>query len=161
MHPGDCSVRRVSGTPLLGGLAAAGGLSLAVWLAALLDPAQSLAAGARRRGRSTGGAERWPSVSIVVPARDEASPRTLRALLAQDYPGDWRVVLVDGRSRGRRGRALCSAGARLALIRGQELPDGWAGKVWALEQGIALGPVPRPPSPTRTSSTHRDPSGPS
>ncbi len=42
----------------------------------------------------------WPSVVAVVPARDEAAilPDTLPALLAQDYPGEFRVVLVDDAS---------------------------------------------------------------
>jgi len=42
----------------------------------------------------------WPSVVAVVPARDEAAilPETLPALLAQDYPGPFSVVLVDDAS---------------------------------------------------------------
>ena len=138
-------MRRVSGTPLLGGLAAAGGLSLAVWLAALLDPARAWRLEPVAENDRPEEPERWPSVSIMVPARDEASllPRTLPALLAQDYPGDWRVVLVDDRSRDATAEVARSlAGARLGLIRGRDLPDGWAGKVWALEQGIASAGTP-------------------
>ncbi|HZU16987.1 MAG TPA: glycosyltransferase, partial [Candidatus Dormibacteraeota bacterium] len=43
----------------------------------------------------------WPSVGVLVPARNEAAmlPHTLPALLAQDYPGEWRVVVVDDRSQ--------------------------------------------------------------
>ena len=43
----------------------------------------------------------WPPVSAVVPARDEAAmlPVTLPALLDQDYPGDFEVILVDDGSR--------------------------------------------------------------
>src|SRR5690606_7222614 len=39
----------------------------------------------------------WPSVCVVVPARDEAEvlPASLPALLAQDYPGRAEVFLVD------------------------------------------------------------------
>ena len=38
-----------------------------------------------------------PPVTVVVPARDEASVigRTLRSLLAQDYAGPLTIVLVD------------------------------------------------------------------
>src|SRR5580700_1827754 len=41
--------------------------------------------------------ERWPGVVAVVPARDEAAilPRTLPSLLAQEYPGEFTVLLVD------------------------------------------------------------------
>src|SRR5262245_9603924 len=44
--------------------------------------------------------ESWPSVAVLVPARNEATvlPATLPALLRQDYPGEWHVVLVDDRS---------------------------------------------------------------
>ena len=39
---------------------------------------------------------RWPSVVAVVPARNEADvvTRSIGGLLAQDYPGPFRVVLV-------------------------------------------------------------------
>jgi hopene-associated glycosyltransferase HpnB len=40
---------------------------------------------------------RWPAVAVVVPARDEAAvlPASLPGLLAQDYPGPVRLLLVD------------------------------------------------------------------
>jgi hopene-associated glycosyltransferase HpnB len=73
----------------------------------------------------------WPSVAVVVPARNEADvlPLTLPALRSQDYPGEHRVVVVDDRST--------DATRELATVVGEELPDGWVGKVWALEQGRA------------------------
>ncbi len=42
----------------------------------------------------------WPSVSVVVLARDEAEviADTLPALLSQDYPGELHVFLVDDSS---------------------------------------------------------------
>jgi cellulose synthase/poly-beta-1,6-N-acetylglucosamine synthase-like glycosyltransferase len=42
----------------------------------------------------------WPSVSVIVPARNESEvlQRTLLSLLEQDYPGAWEVVVVDDRS---------------------------------------------------------------
>ena len=42
----------------------------------------------------------WPTVTAVVPARDEAEliPATLRSLLDQDYPGEFRIVLADDES---------------------------------------------------------------
>ena len=70
----------------------------------------------------------WPSVAVLVPARNEADllPLTLPALHAQDYPNAVRVVVVDDRS---------TDGTRdLATVSGTELPPGWVGKVWALEQ---------------------------
>ena len=95
-------------------------------------------------GDAGGVAGGWPSVVAVIPARDEAAmlPETLPSLLAQGYPGELSVVLVDdGSSDGTAGVAesLGSAGGVvLKLIRGERLPEGWAGKVWAMAQGVAV-----------------------
>jgi hopene-associated glycosyltransferase HpnB len=86
----------------------------------------------------------WPKVAIVVPARDEAEGigASLASLLCQDYPGAWRIVLVDdGSSDGtaaiaRRTAAEHAAEARLTIMPGRPLPGGWTGKVWAQSQGI-------------------------
>jgi hopene-associated glycosyltransferase HpnB len=68
-------------------------------------------------------------------------PQTLPSLLGQGYPGEFSVVLVDdGSSDGTAGVAesLGSAGgAVLKVIPGEPLPEGWAGKVWAMAQGAA------------------------
>ncbi len=86
----------------------------------------------------------WPRVAVIVPARNEAAvlPKTLPAVLAQDYPGELRVILVDDRSADNTG-ALAeeiasshSSGRSLTVVQGTELPAGWAGKVWAMDQGV-------------------------
>ena len=87
----------------------------------------------------------WPPVTVVVPARNEAVylPRTLHALLEQDYPAEWRVVVVDDRSDdGTASVARSLADERLTVLEGDPLPPGWAGKVWALGQGIAAAGAP-------------------
>lgn len=81
----------------------------------------------------------WPSVAAVVPARNEADAiaRSIGSLLAQDYPGAFRIVAVDDRSddgTGERARALDSRG-KLVVISGVARPAGWTGKVWAMAQG--------------------------
>ena len=115
-----------------------GFLPLAVWLYLLL---------ARRgfwllRERDTNPVTepvRWPSVVAVVPARNEADviQRSVSSLLAQDYPGDFRVVLVDDQSddgTGDLARALNSH--RLTVLPGEMRPPGWTGKLWAMRQGV-------------------------
>ena len=82
-----------------------------------------------------------PSVAIVVPARDEAVgiAASLASLLAQDYAGPFRVLLVDDDSTDDTAavaRAL-GGGGRLAVIAGRPRPPGWAGKLWAVHQGVA------------------------
>jgi hopene-associated glycosyltransferase HpnB len=85
----------------------------------------------------------WPEVAAVVPARDEAAilPVTLPALLAQDYPGPFSVTLVDDSSSDGTGEVAVAlaAGAPRALrvVHGAAPPPGWAGKPWAMAQGLA------------------------
>ena len=96
-----------------------------------------------RGSRPGPAAGRWPSVVAVIPARDEAAilPETLPSLLAQEYPGELSVVLVDDGSSDGTGAVAESLGqapgAALKVIRGAPLPVGWAGKVWAMAQGVA------------------------
>ena len=88
----------------------------------------------------------WPSVVAVVPARNEAdvATRSIGSLLAQDYPGDLRIILVDDNSDDGTGdiaRAL-DGGGRLTVLAGAPLPIGWTGKLWAQSQGIAAAGAP-------------------
>lgn len=87
----------------------------------------------------------WPRVTVIVPARDEAAvlPRTLPALLAQDYPGDWKVILVDDHSvdgtaeLALRLAAQWNAQDRFRVIKAPPLPPGWSGKLAAMQAGVA------------------------
>jgi len=85
----------------------------------------------------------WPSVAAVVPARNEAAvlPGTLPTLLGQDYPGAFSVVLVDDDSSDSTASVARSLSQeigpeRLRLVAGRPTPAGWAGKVWAMQQGV-------------------------
>jgi hopene-associated glycosyltransferase HpnB len=97
---------------------------------------------------------RWPAVAVIVPARDEASTIavSLLALLAQDYPGPVRVVVVDDRSAdgtsevARRVVSASCTQVSVSVIEGKEPSPGWMGKPWAVEQGVqALPETPAPP----------------
>src|SRR5215831_17686092 len=84
---------------------------------------------------------RWPNVTAVVPARNEADviAQSIAGLLQQDYPGTFRVVLVDdGSDDGTAARALTAAGDSgrklLEVVRGAPVPARWTGKVWAQHQ---------------------------
>jgi hopene-associated glycosyltransferase HpnB len=86
----------------------------------------------------------WPDVVAVVPARNEAEmlPVTLPALLGQEYPGSLAVIVVDDGSSDGTGelaaRIARTSGRPLRVIAGTQPPDGerWAGKVWAMDQGL-------------------------
>ncbi len=87
----------------------------------------------------------WPEVVAVVPARDEADVivRAISSLLAQDYAGAFRVVLVDdGSSDGTGDLARGLGDPRLTVLEGAPLAQGWTGKLWAVHQGIAAAGVP-------------------
>lgn len=80
----------------------------------------------------------WPSVVAVVPARNEADviQRAIGSLAAQDYPGDFRIVLVDDQSDdGTASLARLAGDARLTVLTGAARPQGWTGKLWAMHQG--------------------------
>ncbi|MFI2424488.1 glycosyltransferase [Streptomyces sp. NPDC018955] len=87
----------------------------------------------------------WPSVCVVVPARDEAAvlPASLPSLLAQDYPGRAEVFLVDDGSTdgtGELARELADrhGGLPLTVDSLGEPPAGWTGKLWAVRHGMGL-----------------------
>ena len=117
--------------------------ALAIWLYLMAGRGGFWLARERDDRNSPGPPERWPDVTAIVPARNEADviTRSIAGLLEQDYPGSWRVVLVDdGSDDGTAATALAAAhgdaGRRLEVLRGSALPAGWTGKVWAQHQGV-------------------------
>jgi hopene-associated glycosyltransferase HpnB len=89
----------------------------------------------------------WPEVTAVVPARDEADVirRAIGSLAAQDYPGRFRIVLVDdGSSDGTADIARAAGDERLTVIASSPPPREWTGKLWAMRSGIEkAGTSPR------------------
>ena len=82
-----------------------------------------------------------PLVSILVPARNEEGrvlAACIRSILAQDY-GRFEVVAVNDRSTDATGAilsAIAKADERLHVVNGEELPTGWLGKPFALQQAL-------------------------
>ena len=80
-----------------------------------------------------------PRLSVVVPARDEASTirRAVESLRAQDY-AELEIIVVDDRSTDATGVVVGELAARDSRIRAlhvTELPAGWLGKNHALWRG--------------------------
>jgi hopene-associated glycosyltransferase HpnB len=97
----------------------------------------------QRLPRSRADPASWPGVAVVVPARNEAAvlPDTLPTLLAQQYPGAFVVVLVDDESSDDTAEVAsaigqAAGGAAVRVVAGRRPPPGWAGKVWAMDQGL-------------------------
>jgi hopene-associated glycosyltransferase HpnB len=86
----------------------------------------------------------WPDVIAVVPARDEAVviKRSIGSLLGQDYPGHFRIILVDDGSSDGTGKIARDCAERLKLpaklevIDGSPPPPRWTGKLWAVARGV-------------------------
>jgi hopene-associated glycosyltransferase HpnB len=117
------------------------GLALAIWLYLLL------AHGGFWREMPTTApstATRSPEIVAVVPARDEAEAigAAVGSLLQQRYAGRMAVVLVDDHSSdGTAAVARAAAKAigdedRLTVVAARDLPAGWTGKLWAVQEGL-------------------------
>ena len=110
------------------------------WLASVRDDTVAVAPSA------------WPAVAVVIPARNEADviARSVGSLLRQAYPGPLSVTVVDDDSDDGTGEAARAAavagGPQLTVVRGQSLPAGWTGKLWAMTQGVAAASA-RAPKP--------------
>jgi hopene-associated glycosyltransferase HpnB len=123
-------------------------LGLAIWLYLLLGRGGFWLT--RERDGDASAPPRWPSVTAVVPARNDADviEQSIGSLLGQDYPGALHVVLVDdGSDDGTAARASAAGGSeRLKVLTGSPLPAGWTGKVWAQNQGVnhALASADKP-----------------
>ena len=121
-----------------------GGLTLLIWLGLIFAHGQFWRARVSDRGMPPV-PQLWPSVAAIVPARNEADviTRSIGSLLEQDYPGEFRVILVDDNSSdGTADAARALNDARLVILTGAPLPAGWTGKLWALSQGIAAAERP-------------------
>jgi glycosyltransferase involved in cell wall biosynthesis len=75
---------------------------------------------------------RWPAVSVVIAARNEARniEEALQSVLNQDYPR-LEIIVADDRSTDRTGDILsrmAATDARLRPLRISDLPAGWLGK---------------------------------
>ena len=84
----------------------------------------------------------WPSLSVIIPACNEAAniEAAVNSLLQQDYP-NFEIVLVDDRSTDGTGKIIDRLAAREPRIRAlhvQTLPEGWLGKVHALDRGVEV-----------------------
>ena len=93
-----------------------------------------------------------PLVTVIIPARDEAEVigRAVSSMLRQDFGGEIRLFVVDDNSTdgtansARAAAALLGAGNKLTVILGSGLPEGWTGKVWAMQQGWHVASELRP-----------------
>ncbi len=117
-------------------LTALAGVSAVVWIAVLVLPWRPWSTRERLDLGATGRGERdFSDTAVLIPARDEAGliARTLGALARQGR--NLSIILVDDHSSdGTAAMAARCSVPGLILVAGASLPEGWSGKVWALEQ---------------------------
>ncbi|MEL0020118.1 MAG: glycosyltransferase, partial [Rickettsiales bacterium] len=93
----------------------------------------------QRLRENSGALAQWPEVAVVIPARNEADviAETIGSLVVQDYPGEFRIILIDDHSEDGTGAvARPLAGAeRLHIIQAPPLQPGWTGKLGAMAHG--------------------------
>ncbi len=119
-------------------------LAVLIWLGLLIFWGQFWRADQRLDSRTLPPPKVWPSVAVLIPARNEAEliARSLRSHLTQPYPGPLSVVLVDDQSDdgtaaiAQQTAADLGQAANLTVLTGTALPPGWAGKLWAMQQGF-------------------------
>jgi hopene-associated glycosyltransferase HpnB len=94
-----------------------------------------------------------PPLTAVIPARNEAGllPVCLPTLLAQDYQGRFRLTVVDDDSTDDTAKVAAelgiAAGRDLTVVTARPTPSGWAGKVWAMAEGVTAAGQARPAQP--------------
>ncbi|MBK8959912.1 MAG: glycosyltransferase [Proteobacteria bacterium] len=118
-------------------------LSALLWLTVLVLPWRPWSTAERLRIPHDLGEIDLGDVTVLIPARDEASciAATLRALAAQGNIA--RIVLVDDQSSDGTGAVARGVGLdNLVVLDGTPLPVGWSGKLWALEQASARAETP-------------------
>lgn len=74
------------------------------------------------------------SISVVIPARNEAARIAPLLEAVVDAPGVGEVIVVDDESTD--GTAAIATRAGADVVEAGRLPDGWAGKAWALQRGL-------------------------
>ena len=119
-------------------------LALLAWLGVLLAPHQPHRVRERLEA-DLAAPDDLTAVTVLIPARDEAATigRVIAALRLQGRGLD--AIVVDDQSSDDTRLAAARAAApgfALRIIDGKPLPEGWAGKLWALEQGLAVADRP-------------------
>jgi cellulose synthase/poly-beta-1,6-N-acetylglucosamine synthase-like glycosyltransferase len=80
----------------------------------------------------------YPAVSVIVPARNEAPVigYCLDSLLAQEYPGNWEIIVVDDHSTDETASIVRAKGVSLLSLADYPLPNQIAFKKHAIQTAI-------------------------
>jgi len=109
-----------------------------IWIIILLLPWRPWSTRERLEGSRGSLPPDARDLTILIPARNEVRQigRTLAAI--REQAPEISVLMVDDRSDDGTFEVAEAEGlVNLRVIKGKEMPDGWTGKLWALDQGLA------------------------
>lgn len=107
-----------------------------IWISILLLPWQPWRTGESLDSSADGNSD-LDDVTVLIPARNEALTvaHTLRAL--KRHCDQLKIIVIDDQSTDDTVEVINQLKLeRLSMIPGTDLPAGWSGKLWALEQGL-------------------------
>ena len=113
-------------------------ISTLIWLLIFLLPWQPWRRAPYFDARESVETDDLSDITVLIPARNESEQlrKNLPTIRAQGERLN--LIIVDDRSvDDTAGVARLEGGSRSVVVSGESLPDGWTGKLWALEQGIA------------------------
>ena len=111
-------------------------LGLLIWIIILLLPSRPYST---RESLETHSAESvsLPEVTALIPARNEASTIVKSLSALKDHDPKLKIILIDDQSVDNTIELASSTEIEnLIILSGTQLPSGWSGKLWALEQGL-------------------------
>ena len=111
-------------------------LGLLIWIIILLLPSRPYST---RESLETHSAESvsLPEVTVLIPVRNEASTIVKSLSALKDHDPKLKIILIDDQSIDNTVELASSTEIEnLIILSGTQLPSGWSGKLWALEQGL-------------------------
>jgi hopene-associated glycosyltransferase HpnB len=117
---------------ILGWIAAS--IPAVMWVGLLLVPWRPWSTRERIEADPQAGSADLGEITVLIPARNEADVIGLTLAGLQAQGTGLQVIVVDDQSSDNTAQVAASF-PNTRVISGQPLPEGWAGKLWALEQG--------------------------
>lgn len=121
-------------------LAAAYSASI-VWCLALMLPSRPFGMRERLEPSNRDVAD-LDDITVLIPARNEATTIQRTLVAVGDQRGAAPVVIVDDQSTDATARVARETLNTATVVTGEPPPPGWIGKVWALEQGLRTVQTP-------------------
>jgi hopene-associated glycosyltransferase HpnB len=105
-----------------------------MWVGLLLAPWRPCSTREHIEADPHAGSVDLSEITVLIPARNEADVIGLTLTGLQSQGHGLQVIVVDDQSSDATAQIAASF-ANTRVVSGQPLPEGWAGKLWALEQG--------------------------